>query len=607
MSGEHSIRHARDIVAKWASSDIFDRISALPEIPPIPSPHLNRRADSAAESATHTPATHTPATSESSVQKSSTVQPVSDVLPQREEHDEHSRHGELSGEKSDTTTGSLPDDRSGSETAEQAPIGDQEQSADRATQVPPTPQLTAPQSAAPQMAAASQLPDSQLPDSSQQTIPAAEVVAWKPVNITKTASPAVPQDTVPLEAVPRDAVPQTTDEPAANLNASAKSVSTAAADLPESGARPFVPRRLNPETPAQNSVRSESTTRSDPPTGVQPAGVRGNSATAASPQTQTSIAANPAAKKQTADTEHQPPPRAKSVTTTTAVRVTENVRRPAVSDAGNSNAGKDNSGNTDAGNSNSSSPAAAHHRDIRRSQVQRTPQSRPQHRRDRNQQTAAEGKPTVSRKLRVDSPTGGDQQYSDSPVANVSPGRIQSNSPKGGQRYRVDSGQTVSQTLQTGDHRARTQNHPHQRYIDEPHETAIRGPHFQVKAPRRSNLTSVTGQFLAYLGVLGLTIGTAMVIYGHFGGYSEYTPTGWLVTTVAQMMLFLGVINLVSGGIEQNNDDVSQRINSLGEQLMRIEYVTEQVLRGPHSSARHYADPNAAATEHEAQREQVTH
>jgi hypothetical protein len=84
-----------------------------------------------------------------------------------------------------------------------------------------------------------------------------------------------------------------------------------------------------------------------------------------------------------------------------------------------------------------------------------------------------------------------------------------------------------------------------------------------------------------------------MVIYGHFGGYAEYTPTGWLVTTVAQMLLFLGVINLVSGGIEQNNEDVSRRINSLGEQLVRIEQVTSEVLRGPKISPRLYADPDA--------------
>jgi hypothetical protein len=149
----------------------------------------------------------------------------------------------------------------------------------------------------------------------------------------------------------------------------------------------------------------------------------------------------------------------------------------------------------------------------------------------------------------------------------------------------------------TDGRRGRTQTLPKHRYIDDAHGAAMRGPHFQVTAPRRSNLTSVTGQFLAYLGVLGLTIGTAMVIYGHFGGYSEYTPTGWLVTTVAQMLLFLGVINLVSGGIEQNNDDVSHRINTLGEQLLRIEQVTSDAMRGPKIPAHRYDNPDAEVEE----------
>lgn len=153
--------------------------------------------------------------------------------------------------------------------------------------------------------------------------------------------------------------------------------------------------------------------------------------------------------------------------------------------------------------------------------------------------------------------------------------------PLAGRRVRIDPPETVDAIAETSDGRTRTQGKARQRYIDEAHAGGLPGPHFQVTVPRRSNLTSLTGQFLAYLGVLGLTVGTAIVIYGHFGGYAEYTPTGWLITTVAQMMLFLGIINLVSGGMEQNNDEVSRRINTLGEQLLRIEQVTEQALRGP--------------------------
>ena len=203
----------------------------------------------------------------------------------------------------------------------------------------------------------------------------------------------------------------------------------------------------------------------------------------------------------------------------------------------------------------------------------------------------------MSRKFRIDSPGSTPGETVNEQPAGPSEKQIQGNSPRGGRRYRVDSGEPVTETLATADNRSRTQTRSRQRYIDEAHEPALRGPHFYVQAPKRSNLTAMTGQFLAYLGVLGLTVGTAVVILGHFGGFSEYTQTGWLVTTVAQMLLFLGVINLVSGGIEQTNDDVSARINHLGEQLMRIEQVTEEALRGPKIDPRRYADPSALVEE----------
>lgn len=215
----------------------------------------------------------------------------------------------------------------------------------------------------------------------------------------------------------------------------------------------------------------------------------------------------------------------------------------------------------------------------------------------------------MNRKLRVDQPGGNNDlpetavvQQDASVSSSVAPEtKIVSNSPEPGRRIRMDGPESVNTVTGTDGRRSRTQTLPKQRYIDDAHDSAMRGPHFEITPPRRSNLTSITGQFLAYLGVLGLTIGTAMVIYGHFGGYSEYTPTGWLVTTVAQMLLFLGVINLVSGGIEQNNDEVSRRINTLGEQLLRIEQVTSDAIKGPRLSARLYDDPNAAEeTAHEA-------
>jgi hypothetical protein len=210
------------------------------------------------------------------------------------------------------------------------------------------------------------------------------------------------------------------------------------------------------------------------------------------------------------------------------------------------------------------------------------------------------GTEAMSRKFRVDQPGGaaesGQAKAQESIASSVAPEtKIVSNSAAGGRRLRIDTAESVEDIASTTGRRERTQGRARDRYIDDAHESVMRGPHFEINAPKKSNLTSMTGQFLAYMGVLGLTIGTAMVIYGHFGGYAEYTPTGWLVTTVAQMLLFLGVINLVSGGIEQNNEDVSRRINTLGDQLLRIEQVTSEVLRGPKISPRVYDDPEAAA------------
>ncbi len=241
--------------------------------------------------------------------------------------------------------------------------------------------------------------------------------------------------------------------------------------------------------------------------------------------------------------------------------------------------------------------------------IQRSPMRRPLlHRRfqlERPATTSSTGSENVNRKLRVDQPGGSHDlpeaaaaQQDASIASSVAPEtKIVSNAPNPGRRIRIDGAESVDAVTGTDGRRGRTQTLPKHRYIDDAHDSALRGPHFEITTPRRSNLTSITGQFLAYLGVLGLTIGTAMVIYGHFGGYSEYTPTGWLVTTVAQMLLFLGVINLVSGGIEQNNDEVSRRINTLGEQLLRIEQVTSDAMKGPKLSPRLYDNPNADVEE----------
>ena len=101
-------------------------------------------------------------------------------------------------------------------------------------------------------------------------------------------------------------------------------------------------------------------------------------------------------------------------------------------------------------------------------------------------------------------------------------------------------------------------------------------PHFQTApvslADKSSRWVTLVGQLFAYFGVGGLTIGTVLVLMGYFGGPASYATTGWLITTAGQMLLFLGVVTLVSGGMEQTTQEVARRIDTLGERLVRIEH-----------------------------------
>ena len=106
----------------------------------------------------------------------------------------------------------------------------------------------------------------------------------------------------------------------------------------------------------------------------------------------------------------------------------------------------------------------------------------------------------------------------------------------------------------------------------------VPAPHFQKNAvslaDKSSKWVTLVGQLFAYFGVGGLTVGTVLILMGYFGGHSHYTTTGWLITTAGQMLLFLGVVTLVSGGMEQTTQEVARRIDTLGERLVRIEKAT---------------------------------
>lgn len=112
--------------------------------------------------------------------------------------------------------------------------------------------------------------------------------------------------------------------------------------------------------------------------------------------------------------------------------------------------------------------------------------------------------------------------------------------------------------------------------IPAPHIEPI--PTRSPEPPRkRVNWINVLGQFCAYGGVGMLTCGSALVLWGYFGGPASYAPTGWLLTTVGQMLLFLGVVTLVSSGLEQTSEDVSRKVDSLGERLLNAEHLLREL------------------------------
>lgn len=118
--------------------------------------------------------------------------------------------------------------------------------------------------------------------------------------------------------------------------------------------------------------------------------------------------------------------------------------------------------------------------------------------------------------------------------------------------------------------------------IDAAHP-AVPAPHADLSSagqqPAGQWLNGV-GQGLAYLGILGLTAGTSLVIVGYFGGPASYAPTGWLVATIGQMMLFLGVVTLVSNGMEHTSTEVRRAVDErVGEVTERLEKLGRRMIR----------------------------
>ena len=133
-------------------------------------------------------------------------------------------------------------------------------------------------------------------------------------------------------------------------------------------------------------------------------------------------------------------------------------------------------------------------------------------------------------------------------------------------------------------------------------------PEITVQSVRRKlrsrpgRTESIWGQLLAYAGVGVLTVGSVLVLWGYFGMIERYASTGWLLSTAGQMLLLLGVVTLVSGGMQQTKHEVSERIEYLGGRMIRIEQSTEQLLKGPYylktQESERVDDSNATGSAH---------
>lgn len=185
--------------------------------------------------------------------------------------------------------------------------------------------------------------------------------------------------------------------------------------------------------------------------------------------------------------------------------------------------------------------------------------------------------------------------------ASETPGERESPRPKSRPKLRIDSAHSTADVVSRAPPREpapRSRQREHSSppapqvslpagYRQDGAHPPYAGPHFDLQpalppAPGSGQNESLWGQMLAYLGVGVLTIGTVLVLWGHFGGVANYASTGWLVATGGQMLLFLGVVTLISGGMQQTTHEVSRRVEHIGQRILQIERSARELLSGPH-------------------------
>ncbi len=104
-------------------------------------------------------------------------------------------------------------------------------------------------------------------------------------------------------------------------------------------------------------------------------------------------------------------------------------------------------------------------------------------------------------------------------------------------------------------------------------------------AVHRFRWSTLLGQLCAYAGVGLLTCGTILVMWSYFGGNPSYMPTGWLAAAIGQMLLLLGVVTLISSGMEQTVAEVAWRIDHLAEEIHHMGLAFDD-LESEHRTAR---------------------
>jgi hypothetical protein len=117
-------------------------------------------------------------------------------------------------------------------------------------------------------------------------------------------------------------------------------------------------------------------------------------------------------------------------------------------------------------------------------------------------------------------------------------------------------------------------------------ESSIVADQKEARPSRSGVWLSTVGLLAAYTGIGLITCGTALVIWSHYGGPATYAPSGWLINALGQMLFFLGLVNLVSGGLEQSASEVRDQLARLRTELQRLEARQEQSARRGRRSSR---------------------